>query len=199
MHTIVAVRLSITALKKKAMTQTMGISRPGLPCVWRTMKAVTTAKPFMWSIDSTTHIAGSRNKMTLPTSKRPFISSSSRRWCPSTVLAWMPAAWYVHITDARTSMMADLSSRSTSSSATNVMPVMKSAARTARCVAASSSKFVGQPKKAKVKTTAKSARPAIFMVRRVVVTAPCTTLSFVQATSAAEQGLETLGIGSACT
>mmetsp|Transcript_53596 Transcript_53596/g.85402 ORF Transcript_53596/g.85402 Transcript_53596/m.85402 type:complete len:222 (-) Transcript_53596:8-673(-) len=190
MHTMVAVRLSINELRKKASTQTMGIKRPGFSLVQRTMKRVTTAKPFMWSMDSTRHIAGRRNKITFPTSSKPLPNSELNSSCPSSERSgWQKAAWYVHITEAKTSMMADLSSRTTSSKATRMIPVRKRAARIFLCTVSSSITVLGQPKKEKRKMITNKARPAIFVTRRVVVWACFRALSPVQCICTGSTGL----------
>mmetsp|Transcript_21115 Transcript_21115/g.66781 ORF Transcript_21115/g.66781 Transcript_21115/m.66781 type:complete len:234 (-) Transcript_21115:743-1444(-) len=73
--TIVAVRLSMTELRKKVKRQMMGINRSTLPAIILLIMDVTIAKPPKWSMDSTTPMAGKRNRMTLPTSCRPRSSS----------------------------------------------------------------------------------------------------------------------------
>mmetsp|Transcript_53794 Transcript_53794/g.128615 ORF Transcript_53794/g.128615 Transcript_53794/m.128615 type:complete len:229 (+) Transcript_53794:1179-1865(+) len=178
MHTMVAVRLSMIELRKKARMQMMGIRRPDFSLVLRMIKDVTTAKPCMWSMDSTIPMAGSRKRITLPTSERPLTSSLlSFSWPSADWVGWHAAAWYVHITEAKTSITADLSSRSTSSRATSRMPVKKSTARICPWIASPSMTLLGQPKKEKRKMTPNSASPTILVIRRVDFTAPSMAFS----------------------
>mmetsp|Transcript_93688 Transcript_93688/g.262091 ORF Transcript_93688/g.262091 Transcript_93688/m.262091 type:complete len:250 (-) Transcript_93688:526-1275(-) len=83
-QTMVAVRLSMTALKKKHRMPRIGISNSLRPPAILAMHMVTTAKPSKWSIDSTTPIAGSKNKMIAPTSFKPRLNSCSNSSWPST-------------------------------------------------------------------------------------------------------------------
>ena len=57
--------------------------RSALSLVFRTMKEVTIAKPSRWSMDSTMPMAGSKKRITLPTSAKPFASSWCKRSWPS--------------------------------------------------------------------------------------------------------------------
>mmetsp|Transcript_17174 Transcript_17174/g.55015 ORF Transcript_17174/g.55015 Transcript_17174/m.55015 type:complete len:239 (-) Transcript_17174:126-842(-) len=80
---IVAVRLSITELSRKVRRQMMGIRRSFWPRMAFRITRVTIAKPSKWSIDSTRPMAGSRKRMTLPTSSRPRFSSWCRMLAPA--------------------------------------------------------------------------------------------------------------------
>mmetsp|Transcript_85335 Transcript_85335/g.246690 ORF Transcript_85335/g.246690 Transcript_85335/m.246690 type:complete len:210 (+) Transcript_85335:387-1016(+) len=81
-HTIVAVRLSMTALMKKHNVPSMGINSSLRPRVNLLIVTVTTAKPSKWSMDSTTPIAGSRKRMMAPTSCKPCFNWWSSSSCP---------------------------------------------------------------------------------------------------------------------
>mmetsp|Transcript_63901 Transcript_63901/g.187448 ORF Transcript_63901/g.187448 Transcript_63901/m.187448 type:complete len:257 (+) Transcript_63901:583-1353(+) len=74
-ETIVAVRLSITELRKNVRKHKIGIRRPKLPFMDFWMSTVTQTNAPKWSMDSTTPMAGRRKSMTLPTSCRPRSSS----------------------------------------------------------------------------------------------------------------------------
>mmetsp|Transcript_6977 Transcript_6977/g.14107 ORF Transcript_6977/g.14107 Transcript_6977/m.14107 type:complete len:221 (+) Transcript_6977:344-1006(+) len=82
-QTMVAVKLSITALRKKQRKPRMGMRGSFRPLASRAIAAVTTAKPPKWSIDSTTPMAGSKKRIIAPTSCKPWSSSSSKASWPS--------------------------------------------------------------------------------------------------------------------
>mmetsp|Transcript_77989 Transcript_77989/g.223491 ORF Transcript_77989/g.223491 Transcript_77989/m.223491 type:complete len:228 (-) Transcript_77989:401-1084(-) len=107
--TIVAVKLSMTALRKKQNKLSMGISNSWRPPVDVMMKRVTTENPPKWSMDSTTAIAGSKNKMSLPTSSKLLsISACISSFPCSESCGWKPAAKKVHIAAEAISITAAL-------------------------------------------------------------------------------------------
>mmetsp|Transcript_93682 Transcript_93682/g.262070 ORF Transcript_93682/g.262070 Transcript_93682/m.262070 type:complete len:256 (+) Transcript_93682:1118-1885(+) len=166
-QTIVAVRLSITELRKKHRMESTGISASFRPLVKPKMPAVTTAKPSKWSMDSTTPIAGRRKRMIAPTSCSPCLSScSSLSWPCFDSCGWYPTAKNVHIDADTMSMLADLFNPKWSSNTTSTRPMANNADIKLGLKLSSSMKHCGQPHRATRKTEKMKVTPQTFSVRR---------------------------------
>mmetsp|Transcript_95548 Transcript_95548/g.240761 ORF Transcript_95548/g.240761 Transcript_95548/m.240761 type:complete len:298 (+) Transcript_95548:637-1530(+) len=166
-ETIVAVRLSIMALRKKVIKHKMGINGSVRPPVTCKIKRVTTSKPSKWSIDSTTPMAGNKNRMMAPTSFKPCSSSSfSASWFSCDSRGWKPTARKVHIEADTISMTADLFTPTWSSSTTRTSPIKKSAVIKFALVVTPSMASLGAPMSAMRTTITMKMTPDTFSVRR---------------------------------
>mmetsp|Transcript_61177 Transcript_61177/g.165019 ORF Transcript_61177/g.165019 Transcript_61177/m.165019 type:complete len:247 (-) Transcript_61177:372-1112(-) len=114
--TRVDVRLSLTAHRKNVSTLIRGSSLVSWRPMSLVMPRVRMAKPWKWSISSTTAMAGSTKRTTVPTAWTSCVSSCSRLW-------FLPlVACTVHIIVDVTSITADLLILVRSSTATNRRP-----------------------------------------------------------------------------